>query len=103
MTTTKTYRSPTIEERFFGHTTIVNVPVSMPAENLPGAYIAPVDTPLIPDLTQSNHKATTNLSKVGVFISNNWVYILIGAVIVGSIYWYNKKEKEKSKKSPVVK
>ncbi len=102
MIMTKTYRPPTIEERFFGHTTIVNVPVSMAPENLPGTYITPVNsTPLIPDLTQSNHNAPKTFSKVGTFMSKNWGFILAGVIIgVGVGYWYNKRQKEKSKMSP---
>lgn len=96
------YRPPTIEERFFGHTTIVNVPISMPPENLPESCTTPVDsTSLIPDLTQS-HTAPTSLSKIGTFMSKNWGYILIGAIIAGSAYWYYKRQKEKSKKTQAV-
>lgn len=95
-----TYRPPTIEERFFGHTTIVNVPVSVPPENLPETYTAPVDTtPLIPDLIRSNNNTPTTLSKVGTFMSKNWGYILVGVIIVGSVYWYNQRQKENKKKS----
>ncbi|MBK7307766.1 MAG: hypothetical protein IPN43_11390 [Chitinophagaceae bacterium] len=103
MTMIKNYRPPTIEERFFGHTTIVKVPVSMPRESLPETCITPLDSPpLIPDLTQSNHKPPIALSQVGTFLSKNWGFILAGAIFAGFAYWYYKKQKEKSKKSQAI-
>ena len=94
------YRPATLDERFFGHTTIVNVPVSLPAENLPAPSVAPVDTIIpAPDLTLSDLNDPAPLTGLVAFMTNHWGKILIGAIIVGGTYWYYKNEKEKSKKN----
>jgi len=104
------YRPRTIDERFFGHTTIVNVPVSLPQENLPEAFTAPVDTtPGAPDLTQSPNKAPSALSKqvfpspsnwekAGKFLKKNWIWVVVvagGAVAVGVVIHRNRQKKKK--------
>ena len=95
---TTTYRPLSIDERFFGHTTIVNVPVSVPLENLPGVSAALVDTTLMtPDLRRSNLKGPTTFAEVGAFMTKNWAYIFVGAILIGYTYRYYMIQQQKIK------
>lgn len=93
------HRPLTFDERFFSHTTIVNVPVSIPSMSLAESSAVPVDnSPMALDLTWSNHNDLNTFSGMGTFMSKNWGYILVAAVFVGSAIWYYKKQEEKSRK-----
>jgi hypothetical protein len=94
------YRPATLNERFFGHITLVKVPVSLPPENLPAPFAAPVDTIIpAPDLSLSDLNEPSSPNGLADFMTNHWGKILIGIVLAGGIYWYYKNEKEKMKKN----
>lgn len=98
------YRQSSIEERFFGHTTIVNVPVIATPANLPEAYAAAVDSTLqSPDLTLSRSYHQVYSSKLKDFVLNHWGKILTGVLVAGVGYWYYKKQKEQENKVAIQK